>query len=107
MANHLVSRHAAPTPLAVRTYPAQAIQHFFLVAIIQEGSHLLDVHFTSSWQSLAQLHLWSKSEHCGLCIDFPFSASLPLQPEFHPWSGRPSRITASTEKRRRSGGVRV
>jgi len=40
MANHLMSGHAAPTPLAVGTYPAQAIQHFFLVTIIQESSHL-------------------------------------------------------------------
>jgi hypothetical protein len=28
-----------------------------LVAIIQESSHLLDVHSTSCWQSLAGLHV--------------------------------------------------
>jgi len=40
----LMSGHAAPMPLAVGTHLAQSIQHFLLVAIIQESSHLLDVH---------------------------------------------------------------
>jgi hypothetical protein len=38
MANHLMGGHAAPTPLAVGAHLAQAIQHFLLVAIIQESS---------------------------------------------------------------------
>jgi len=56
MADHLMSGHAAPTPLAVGAHLAQAIQHFLMVAIIQESSHLFDVHSTCSWQSLAGLH---------------------------------------------------
>jgi len=66
MANHLMSGHAAPTPLAVGAHLAQAIQHFLLVAIIQESSHLLDVHSTSCWQSLAGLHVRLNRSICAL-----------------------------------------
>jgi hypothetical protein len=33
MTNHLMSGHAAPTPLAVRTHSAQTMKHFVPVAI--------------------------------------------------------------------------
>src|SRR5215469_5988774 len=46
-------------------------------------------------------HLWSNPSTVGFDIDFPFSASLPLQPEFHPWSCFLSLITPPP----RSGGA--
>jgi len=39
MTNHLMSGHAAPSPLAVRTHAAQAAKHFAPGGIIQESFH--------------------------------------------------------------------
>lgn len=82
MANHLRSGHAAPTPLAVGAHLAQAIQHFLLVAIIQEGSHLLDVHSTPGQNSSAELRYRLRNGGRATVVDFVFFASLPLQSEF-------------------------
>jgi len=46
MANHLMSGHAAPTPLAIGAHLAQTMEHFVPVAIIHESFHALDVHST-------------------------------------------------------------
>jgi hypothetical protein len=57
MTNHLMSRHAPPTPLAVGMHLAQAIEHFALVATIKESFHPLDVHSTPSSRNHARVDM--------------------------------------------------